>query len=109
MAIFWDMTPCSLLQGTCCLNLQDTPKSEAAAHSETFEMSHQTMWCRVSEDSSLQRMCKFIKLQILNTENRTKLLKTDRLTRSTETATTQLKIQTLILEMVSMVAHKHLH
>jgi hypothetical protein len=82
---------------------------EAGASSETFKMSHQTSWCHVSENSSLQRSHKFIMLQILNIENRSKLLKTDRLTKSTEAATPQLKIQTLILEMVSMVAHTHLH
>jgi hypothetical protein len=48
-------------------------------------------------------------LKILNTETTSKFVKTDRLTASTETATTQLKIQILTLEMISMVAHKYLH
>jgi hypothetical protein len=66
---------------------------KAAACFKTSDMSHKTSWYHVSEDSSLQRPYKFSMLQILNIENRSKLFKTDRLMTSTETATTQLKIQ----------------
>jgi hypothetical protein len=63
--VFWDVTPCSLVDhqcfgGTACLHLQDARrhssnlKMEIASSSETMITSYQTAQHHIPEDSNLE-------------------------------------------------------